>query len=50
MLSLQDTILDATTEEGQAAMKEFEEHEKAAAMERTAAATTGIDPTTGDPE
>jgi cell division cycle protein 37 len=30
MLSLEEQIIDATTEEGQAALKEFEEQEKAA--------------------
>jgi cell division cycle protein 37 len=29
MLSLEEQIIDATTEEGQAALKEFEEQEKA---------------------
>ncbi len=33
MLSLEEQIIDATTEEGQAALKEFEEHERAAAAE-----------------
>jgi cell division cycle protein 37 len=31
MLSLEEQIIDATTEEGQAALKEFEEQERAAA-------------------
>jgi len=30
MLSLEEQIIDATTEEGQAALKEFEEQEKVA--------------------
>jgi len=30
MLSLEEQIIDATTEEGQAALKEFEEQERAA--------------------
>lgn len=34
MLSVEEQIIDATTEEGQAAFKEFEEHER----ERTKAA------------
>ncbi|KAM3081128.1 hsp90 co-chaperone Cdc37 [Clarireedia jacksonii] len=32
MLSLEEQIIDATTEEGQAALKEFEEHEKQRAL------------------
>lgn len=36
MLSLEDQIIDATTEEGQAAFKEFEEQERAAAKEHEA--------------
>jgi len=44
MLSLEEQIIDATTEEGQAALKEFEEQEKAAAAERRA-----VEPA-GDPE
>jgi cell division cycle protein 37 len=31
MLSLEEQIIDATTEEGQAALREFEEQERAAA-------------------
>jgi cell division cycle protein 37 len=31
MLSLEEQIIDATTEEGQKALKEFEEQERAAA-------------------
>lgn len=31
MLSLEEQIIDATTEEGQQALKEFEEQERAAA-------------------
>jgi len=34
MLSLEEQIIDATTEEGQAALKDFEEQEKAAMAER----------------
>lgn len=34
MLSLEEQIIDATTEEGQAALKEFEAHEKAVAKEK----------------
>ncbi len=33
MLSLEEQIIDATTEEGQAALKEFEEQERAAAVQ-----------------
>jgi cell division cycle protein 37 len=33
MLSIEEQVIDATTEEGQAALKEFEEQEKAAAAE-----------------
>jgi cell division cycle protein 37 len=33
MLSLEEQIIDATTEEGQAALKEFEEQERAAAAQ-----------------
>lgn len=33
MLSLEEQIIDATTEEGQAALKEFEDQERAAAAE-----------------
>lgn len=36
MLSLEEQIIDATTEEGQAALKELEEQGKAAAEERYA--------------
>jgi len=50
MLSLEEQIIDATTEEGQAALKQFEEQEKAAESEKAAVASSGIDPETGDPE
>jgi cell division cycle protein 37 len=33
MLSLEEQIIDATTEEGQAALKEFEQQERAAAAQ-----------------
>jgi len=33
MLSLEEQIIDATTKEGQAALKEFEQQEKVAARE-----------------
>jgi cell division cycle protein 37 len=46
MLSLEEQIIDATTEEGQAALKEFEEQEKAAAAEAAALS----DKYAGDPE
>jgi cell division cycle protein 37 len=36
MLSLEEQIIDATTEEGQAALKEFEEQERAAATHNVA--------------
>lgn len=36
MLSIEEQIIDATTEEGQAALKEFEEQERAAAAEKYA--------------
>jgi cell division cycle protein 37 len=36
MLSLEEQIIDATTEEGQQALKDFEKQEKAAAAERKA--------------
>jgi len=35
MLSLEEQIIDATTEEGQAALKEFEAQERAAQAENT---------------
>lgn len=41
MLSLEEQIIDATTAEGQAALKEFEELEKAAAAEKRAAEPAG---------
>lgn len=46
MLSLEEQIIDATTEEGQAALKEFEEQEKAAAAQNAALASKYSD----DPE
>lgn len=48
MLSLEEQIIDATTKEGQAALKEFEEQEKAAAA--TAAAERRAAEPAGDPE
>ncbi len=36
MLSLEEQIIDATTEEGQAALKQSEEQERAAAKENAA--------------
>lgn len=36
MLSLEEQIIDATTAEGQAALKEFEEQERAAQQEAAA--------------
>lgn len=47
MLSLEEGVIDATTEEGQAALKDFDAQEKAAAAERKAAAEEGPTP---DPE
>lgn len=47
MLSLEEQIIDATTEEGQAALKEFEEQErrdKAAAQEATLTEKYADDP------
>ncbi len=46
MLSLEEQIIDATTEEGQAALKEFEEKERATATE----AATLSDKYADDPE
>lgn len=46
MLSLEEQIIDATTEEGQKALREFEEQERAAA---TAAKPSLVDEN-GDPE
>lgn len=46
MLSLEEQIIDATTEEGQAALKEFEDQEKAAAAENAKLANKYAD----DPE
>ena len=46
MLSLEEQIIDATTEEGQAALKEFEEQEKAAQREAASASEKYAD----DPE
>ncbi len=37
MLSLEEQIIDATTEEGKQALKEFENQERAAAAEESAA-------------
>ena len=34
MLSLEEQIIDATTDEGQAALKQFEDQERAATAER----------------
>lgn len=45
MLSLEEQIIDATTEEGQAALKEFEEQEKLAAKgEATSGSKYSEDP------
>ncbi|KAI9742586.1 MAG: hsp90 co-chaperone Cdc37 [Claussenomyces sp. TS43310] len=41
MLSLEEQIIDATTEEGQEALKQFEEQERATAAERRAAEPAG---------
>ncbi len=39
MLSLEEQIIDATTEEGQAALKEFEEQERAAVKANAASSS-----------
>jgi cell division cycle protein 37 len=44
MLSLEGQVIDATTEEGQQALKEFEEQEKAAAAEAKLAEKYADDP------
>lgn len=46
MLSLEEQIIDATTEEGQAALKDFEEQERAAAKANAAS----LDKYSDDPE
>lgn len=46
MLSLEEKIIDATTEEGQAALKEFEEQERAATAKNVGVSETGAE----DPE
>ena len=44
MLSLEEQIIDATTEEGQKALKEFEAQEKAATAENAQLAEKYGDP------
>lgn len=44
MLSLEGQVIDATTEEGQQALKEFEKQEKAAAAEAQLAEKYADDP------
>jgi len=44
MLSLEGQVIDATTEEGQKALKKFEEQEKAAAAEAALADKYADDP------
>jgi cell division cycle protein 37 len=44
MLSLEEQIIDATTEEGQKALKEFEEQEKAAQQEAALSGKYSEDP------
>lgn len=44
MLSLEEQIIDATTEEGQKALKEFEEQEKAAQQKASLASKYSEDP------
>lgn len=44
MLSLEGQVIDATTEEGQQALKEFEEQEKTAAAEAKLAENYADDP------
>jgi cell division cycle protein 37 len=50
MLSLEEQIIDATTEEGQKALKEFEEQERAAAAEAKAANAALAEKYADDPE
>jgi cell division cycle protein 37 len=47
MLSLEEQIIDATTEEGQATLKQFEEQERTAASTQD---TTMSDKYSDDPE
>jgi cell division cycle protein 37 len=44
MLSLEEQIIDATTEEGQQALKDFEEQEKAARNEADLSSKYSEDP------
>jgi cell division cycle protein 37 len=44
MLSLEEQIIDATTEEGQAALKQFEEQERASAAAAAAEHEPAPDP------
>jgi cell division cycle protein 37 len=44
MLSLEEQIIDATTEEGQQALKEFEEQEKSARTEPELSSKYSEDP------
>ncbi|KAG9243600.1 hypothetical protein BJ878DRAFT_461970 [Calycina marina] len=50
MLSLEEKIIDATTEEGQAALKEFEEQERITAAENEALRKTHAEKYSDDPE
>lgn len=50
MLSLEEQIIDATTEEGQKALQEFEEQEKAAAAEAKAQDAALSEKYADDPE
>lgn len=50
MLSLEEQIIDATTEEGQKALKEFEEQERAARAAEDAEAKRLADKYADDPE
>lgn len=50
MLSLEEQIIDATTEEGQKAWKEFEEQEKASAAETSTEAAALASKYSDDPE
>jgi len=50
MLSLEEQIIDATTEEGQAALKEFEEQERAAVADSKATQQTLAEKYSDDPE
>lgn len=50
MLSLEEQIIDATTKEGQAALKEFEDQERAAAAAESAESKKLASKYSEDPE